>query len=356
MDYYILVINPGSTSTKVAIYENESEIISGNIEHPAEELERFDSIVDQHEYRTAAIKGFLEEKKFDTKSFSAVVGRGGLFKPLESGVYRVNEAMLADIREGRMQGQHISNIGAMLAYDIAEEVGVPAFIADPVSVDEFCELARLSGLAQIPRIALQHTLNIKAVARKVLAKHSKSLQDVNLVVAHIGGGISICPLERGRIIDANNAIQEGPFSPERTGGLPTGLLVDLCYSGKYTHKQMKKMLVGKGGLVSYLGTNNMKELRKRINEGDKEAAFYIEAMAYQIAKEIGAMATVLKGNIYRIIITGGGAHFPFLLKNIISRVNFIAPVEVFPGEHEMYALATSTLRVLKGEEGERQYE
>ncbi len=351
----ILVINPGSTSTLISIFEDEKEIKREKIEHDVNELRKFKELIDQLPYRKERIMEKLKEWGIKKGDLSAVAGRGGVFKPLESGTYEVNDKMIEDVKAGRVRAKHASNLGCILAKEIAEEYGVKAYIADPVSVDEFEPLARVSGLPEIEREALQHTLNIKAMARRAAKELKKPLSELNLVVAHIGGGISVCPLKGGRIIDANNAKEEGPFSPERTGGLPAYSLVELCYSGKYTREQMLRKIMGEGGLVAYLGTNSIKEVLKRIEQGDEKARFYLEAMAYQIAKEIGAMSTVLKGKVDAIILTGGGANAELLVNWIKERVSWIAQVLVYPGEHEMLALAQATLRVLRGEEKPKEY-
>ena len=258
--------------------------------------------------------------------------------------------MLTDIREGRVRAEHISLVGPLIAYELTQKFGGIPMVADPISVDEFEPLARISGIPEIERQALQHTLNIKAVARKVAAKLGKKLDELNLVVAHIGGGISVCPLKKGKIVDTNNAVEEGPFSPERSGGLPVTTLVKLCFSGKYSYEWIRRRLVGNGGLMAYLGTNDLREVDRRIEAGDDYARLILEAMAYQIAKEIGAMSTVLYGDVDRIVLTGGGARCERLVNWIIQRVKFIARVEVYPGEDEISALASAALRALRGEE------
>jgi butyrate kinase len=351
----ILVINPGNMSTHIALFENDDIIREEKIEHTKEELSRFSyRAIDQVDFRSNVINIVL--KKWGITDLSAVIGRGGLFKPLESGTYEVNEKMVEDIEKGNMSGEHISNIGALLAMGVAKKFGVPAYIADPVSVDEFEPLARVSGIPQIPRDALQHALNIKSVIRRFSSETGKNPEDINLVVAHLGSGISVCPIKKGKIVDANNAIQEGPFSPQRSGGLPVNHLVDLCFSGEYTQAEIKKLLVGNGGLTAYLGTGNLKEIVTRIEkENDTKAEFYLEAMAYQIAKEIGAMATVVKGNVEAIIITGNAAYVDMLVNLIKERVKFVAPVYVFPGSDEMQALAENALRVLTGKESPKIY-
>jgi butyrate kinase len=351
--YTILVINPGSTSTRVSLFEGEKEVKRETIKYSRESLNSYRRIIEQLSKRREDIEKVIGE--WELKKVDGVVGRGGLFKPLESGTYYVNEKMIEDIKEGRVQGEHISNIGAVLAFEIAKEFNVPSFIVDPVSVDEFEPCARISGIPEIERVALQHTLNIKAVARNAAKDKGKKLNELNLVVAHLGGGISVCPIEKGRIIDANNAIQEGPFSPERSGTLPTNSLLSLCFSGKYSKEWLKKRLVGQGGLVAYLGTNSIEEVEKRIEKGDKFAELIYKAMAYQVSKEIGGMATVLNGDIDFIILTGGGAYSKLLVSLIEERVSFIAKVLIYPGENEMKSLALGALRVLKKEEKGKVY-
>ncbi len=348
---YILTINPGSTSTKVSMFSDEEQIKAIVIRYSRNKF-KDKPILDQVETRLNDI--IKEIESWGIKP-DAVVGRGGLFKPLESGTYRINERLIKDIHEGKLQGQHISNIGSILAYTIADKFGVPSFFVDPVSVDEFKELARFSGIPEIKRFALQHTLNIKACIRRAARDINRSLDDINFIVAHIGGGISICPVMKGKIIDANNAIQEGPFSPERSGVLPIYSFFLLCTSNKYSKSFLKKRLVGEGGLVAYLGTNSADEVEKRIEQGDDYARQVYEAMAYQISKEIGAMATVLKGEVNYILLTGGVANSQLLTNWIKSRVEYIAPVLIYPGENEMLAMAQGALRILLGEEEVKEY-
>ena len=350
----ILVINPGSTSTKVAIFEDEKQIDLKVLRHSPEELSNFKTLWEQFDFRLKIILDFLEEKNLKPSDFSAVVGIGGLLRPVKGGTYRVNDKMLEDAR-ANFQGEHPSNLGCALAYEIAKLGGVDAFIVDPVSVDEFEPLARYSGHPLIQRRSLSHALNIHAVARLASEKIGKKLDETSFVIAHLGGGISVCPVKGGKIIDANDASSDGPFSPERTGGLPLQPFISLCFSGKYTEQEIRKMVMGKGGLVAYLGTNNADEVEKRIQNGDEYAREVYEAMAYQIAKEIGAMATVLKGKVDAVVLTGGLANSKMLVDWITERVSFIAPVLVFPGEDEMRALALGVLRVLRGEEQAKEY-
>jgi butyrate kinase len=351
----LLVINPGSTSTKVAVFKKTENIVQKNLSHSTEELVKYEKITDQFEYREHMILDWLKEEKIELESLAAVVGRGGLLKPMPSGTYKVTDAMIEDLKIG-VQGEHASNLGGILARGIADLQGIPSFIVDPVAVDEFPDIARVSGLPELPRKSLVHSLNIKAVGRRAAKDMGKTLADVNFIVAHLGGGISISPVEKGLIIDANNANDAGPFSPERAGSLPVGALIKLCYSGKYTQSEIKKMIVGKAGLVGYLGTNDARDVIKMIESGDEKAALIFDAMTYQISKEIGAMATVLKGKVDAVILTGGIAYSNLLCEKIAKRVQFIAPVKVYPGEDEMLALAEGTQRVLDGEENAKIYE
>jgi len=352
--FRILAINPGSTSTKIAVYENERPLFEETKRHSAEELAPFPDIASQYEFRKAAILDCLAKAGIDPATLSAVVGRGGLFKPIEGGTYLINDRVIEDARIG-VQGQHASNIGAPLAKGIADQYNLPAFFVDPPCVDEFEPLARLSGLPELPRRSLLHALNLKAVGHRVAADLGRRFEDLNMVMAHLGGGISVVPSKRGRFIDANNATEEGPFSPERTGTLPARSLVQLCYSGKYTAKEMDRKLVGQGGLVAYLGTNDAQEVQRRIAAGDAQAKLVFEAMAYQIAKEISAMAAVLSGKVDYIVLTGGIAHSALLTGWIRERVEWIAPVLVYPGEEELRALVEGALRVLRGEEKAKVY-
>ncbi len=352
----ILALNPGSTSTKLALFEGEAPLWTREISYSKEKLSGFSHVSDQLEMRLADIEMVLEEQQCDIRTLSAVVGRGGPFKPLESGTYAVSAAVLDDIRNNRVQAEHISNIGPVLARALAEKAGIPSYFVDPVSVDEFIPLARISGLPELERKSLVHALNIKATARKAADDLKRPLDTLNLVVAHLGGGISICAMQRGRIIDVNNANEGGPFSPERAGSLPVSSLVKLCYSGHLTYEAVRKRIIGNGGLAAHLGTHDSLEVEKRISNNDARALLVYEAMAYQIAKEIGAMASVLSGKVDAIVVTGGLARSDMLIAWIRSRVAFIAPVLVFPGENELEALALGALRVLNGEENAKVYE
>ncbi len=354
-DPLILVINPGSTSTKVAVYRGEKPVFVESIYHSTEELSKFERIVDQFEFRKNLILKLLEEKGIDLKELAAVVGRGGLIKPVPSGTYIVNDIMLEHLRQGLM-GEHASNLGGLIADAIARPLGIPAFIVDPVVVDEMDPVAKLSGLPEIERKSIFHALNQKCVARQAAKDMGKKYEEVNLIVAHLGGGISVGAHRKGRVVDVNNALNgDGPYAPERAGGLPAWDLIQLALSGKYTKDELKKKLAGKGGMVAYLGTNNMFEVEKRVEQGDEYADFICEGMAYQIAKEIGADAAVLEGKVDAIVITGGLAHSERFVNRIRKRVEWIAPIMLYPGGDEMYALAMGALRVLRGEEEAKEY-
>ncbi|AVP64374.1 butyrate kinase [Clostridium botulinum] len=351
----ILVINPGSTSTKIALFNKKNPIITDNLFHSLEEINKYDSIYEQKGMREKIIMKWLEEKGVDLRSLVAIVGRGGLLRPMPGGTYKVTKKMLEDLKIG-YQGQHASNLGGIIAYDISEKLNIPSFIVDPVAVDEILEKARISGMPEIKRRSLVHALNIKAVTRKVCKKIDKDFYNSSFVVAHLGGGISICPIKNGRILDVNNANEEGPFSPERTGNLPVGDLIKIAYSSKYSYKELKKKIMGKGGLIAYLDTNDGRVVDRMIEEGNRKAELILKAMAYQIAKEIGSMATVLKGNIDAIILTGGLAYNKRLTTWIKERVEFISPIELVPGEEEMLALVEGAIRILNKEESAKIYE
>ncbi|MCX7841589.1 MAG: butyrate kinase [Clostridia bacterium] len=353
-EYKILAVNPGSTSTKVALFSGSSCISSKTLSHSAQELAHFNSISDQYPLRKEAVMRYMLEQAIAVTDLDAVVGRGGLMKPLKGGTYRVSQPMLEDLKSCRF-GQHASNLGAIIASEIALPNNIPAFIVNPVVVDELEPLARLSGLPEIPRRSAFHALNQKAVAVKYSKEAGKRYDELNLIVAHLGGGISVGAHKMGRVIEVNNGLEEGPFSPERSGSLPVSQLVDLCFSGKYTREEIYKKLVGKGGLVAYLGTSDCKEIEAWIDNGSENAALALEAMTYQIAREIGACSTVLYGKVDGIIITGGIAHSKRIVSWITERVKFIAPVKVYPGEDEMSALAEGALRVLCGEEQAQEY-
>ncbi|SHH19149.1 butyrate kinase [Tepidibacter thalassicus] len=352
---YILVINPGSTSTKVALFKGCENVIQKNLIHSSKELEKYEKVSDQFEFRKKMIVDWIKQEGYKMDDLIAVVGRGGLLRPMPGGTYRVTDKMIEDLKIG-IQGEHASNLGGIIAKAIADEQNIESFIVDPVAVDEFEDIARISGMPEIERKSLGHALNIKAVGRRVANRLGKKFEDINMIVAHLGGGISVAPLRKGKSIDYNNANEMGPFSPERTGGVPVGDLVKMCFSGKYTYEEIKSKIRGKGGLVGYLGTNDAREVVKRIETGDKKAKLVFEAMGYQIAKEIGSMATVLKGDVEFIVITGGLAYSEYLTNYIKPMIDFIAPVIIEPGEDEMRALNEGALRVINKEETPKIYE
>lgn len=353
----ILAINPGSTSTKFSLFEEENLVFEFTLRHSAEELSGFKEITDQFHFRKKLIMDELSQRNIDFEDIKAVVGRGGLLKPIESGVYAVNERMKQDLSSGRY-GKHASNLGALISGDIADSLpDSRAFIVDPVVVDELQPIARFSGHPIIERRSVFHALNQKAVARMYAASVKKKYEDLNLIVAHMGGGISVGAHQKGRVIDVNNALDgDGPFSPERSGGLPSGQLTDLCFSGKYSRDQIRAMITGKGGMVAYLGTNSYLEARKKASEGDNEAKTVINAISYQVAKEIGAMGTVLHGKVDAIILTGGLAYDNENVSIISSMVESVAPVVTYPGEDEMKALAFNGLLALNGKISVKNYE
>lgn len=351
----ILAINPGSTSTKIAVYEDGKPILSETLRHSAEELAPFRKITDQYDFRKKVIEQALEKAGIHVGTLNAVIGRGGLFKPIPSGTYLVNEEMKATVMETRF-GEHASNLGCLIADDVARDAGCKAYIVDPVVVDEMNPLARYSGLPEIPRRSILHALNQKAVARRAARDLGRPYEQLNLIMVHLGGGISVGIHERGRVTDVNNALNgDGPFAPERAGGLPTGDLVKLCYSGKYTQEEVMKLLAGKGGCVSHLGINDGREMEAKVKAGDQKTTLIVQAMAYQVSKTIGEMATVVKGRVDAIVLTGSFAYFKQFVEWITERVSWIAPVKVYPGEDEMTALAEAGFRVLKGEEQAREY-
>lgn len=351
MEKTILVINPGSTSTKLAIYKNGEVYQNTKIQHPTADLSKFTRIWDQYQFRMGVIKKWIREHLTEC---SAVVSMGGLLKPLQGGTYRINQSMVSDAK-ANLQGEHASNLACVMADEIGREYKCPAFTVDPVSVDEFEPLAYYSGHPDIKRKSLSHVLNIHAAARRAAAECKIPLADTSFIITHMGGGISVAPLRGGRIIDVNDASSDGPFTPERTGGLPLQQFITICMSGKYTEQELRKYIMGKGGLVAYLGTNSVEEIEKRIAAGDTKAKEVYEAMAYRISKEIGAMSTVLKGKVDRIVLTGGIANSVMLTSWIKERVGFIAPVIIYPGENEMLALSQGALRVLNGEEQAKEY-
>lgn len=352
----IIAINPGSTSTKIAVFQNKEPIFIKNIKHSAEDLDKFDKISDQFQFRKEVIINELNKAEISEDNVLAVVGRGGLVKPIESGTYLVNKRMIHDLKNSPM-GEHASNLGGLIADDIAKSLPyAKAYISNPVVVDELCDLARISGHPLFKRKSIFHALNQKAVARQHAKSIMKKYEDLNLIVVHLGGGITVGAHCKGRVIDVNQGLDgEGPYSPERSGTLPVGDLVKLCFSKKYTEKEIKKMITGKGGLIAYVGTNNAYEVEQRMEKGDKEAELYYEAMAFQVSKSIGASAAVLKGDVDGILITGGIAHDKWFVNKMIERIYKFGPVHVYPGEDEMQALAMNAYMVLTGEIQAKEY-
>lgn len=351
----ILVINPGATSTKVAVYDGDKMSFVEVVRHHADQIASFSSILDQLEYRKGLILDVLTKINLPPTDLAATVGRGGAFRPLVSGTYMVNKAMISDVLSGKVSAEHASNLGCLLAYEIAEPLGIPAFIVDPVSVDEFDEVARYSGLPELERRSLSHALNLKAVAHRAAEELKKPYEKLNLITAHLGTGISVSAHRQGKMIDVNNANDGGPFSPQRAGALPTTGLIKLCFCGKYSASELKKMVVKRGGLMAYLGTDDLREVDDRVRAGDGEARKVLDAMAYQVAKECGAMAAALKGKIDAVIVTGGIANSKSFMDLLLPRITWLGKVFVYPGEDELGALARGTLRVLRNEEKAKVY-
>ncbi len=354
--FRILVINPGSTSTKVAVYDDEHCACSETIQHAHTEIARFPRIPDQYAFRRDAVLTFLRKASISVGTMDAVVGRGGILRPLVSGTYRVNEQMLRELRSPIKERDHVTNLGALIAVDIAGPVGIPAFIVDPVCVDEFEPLARVSGLPGIERKSLSHVLSLKSAARRAAQHLGRPYSELKLVVAHLGGGISVSAHLHGAMIDVNQALDgTGPFSPERVGGLPVGDVLRLAFSSGHTYEQLFRRFTREGGLLAHLGTNDAREVERCIASGDAHARLIYEAMAYQIAKEIGLMSTVLRGRPDAIVLTGALAHSALLVGWIRGRVEWIAPMIVYPGSDEMLAMAQGALRVLRGQEAVKEY-
>ena len=353
----ILVVNPGSTSTKMAVYDDEKPLLLRNISHTAEQLAPFGNIIEQQDFRRQLILDELKQAGIALQ-FDAVIGRGGLVKPIAGGVYEINSQMLNDTLHGCVMHSHACNLGCLIAHEIASSIpGCRPFLADPGVVDELSPLARISGSPLMPRIAIWHALNQRAIARRYARGIGKEYEDLNLIICHLGGGISVAAHEHGRAIDANNALDgEGPFSPERAGSLPAVDLIRLCFSGKYNEQQLLKRIAGKAGLNAHLGTNDMREILERIKNGDSHAKLIVEAMLYHIAKNIAAESAVLCGNIDAILLTGGLAHSEYVVNELRRRVGFLAPVYCFPGEDEMEALALNALAVLQGRREAKVYE
>lgn len=355
MAYKLLIINPGSTSTKIGVYSGEKEVLVETLRHSAEEIGMYDTIFDQKGFRKEVIMKVLKENNIDVNSLDAIVGRGGMLRPIPGGTYEVTDKLLEDLKVG-VSGQHASNLGGILAHEIAKEVGIKSFIVDPVVVDELQDIARISGMPELPRRSIFHALNQKAVAKRYAKENNKKYDELNLVVVHMGGGVSVAAHKNGQVIDVNNTLDgDGPFSPERAGSVPVGDLVKLCFSGKYTESEVYSKIVGKGGYVAYLNTNDVREVLKAIEEGDNHAKLIFDAFIYQISKAIGEMSVVLKGKVDTIILTGGIAYSPVVINAIKENVNWISNLTVYPGEDELLALAQGAIRVLDGEEEAREY-
>ncbi|HLO57622.1 MAG TPA: butyrate kinase [Bacteroidales bacterium] len=357
MNHKILAINPGSTSTKIAVYHNAKPIFLKSIIHDPQQLKQYKRISDQYEFRKSIVLDELRASQLNIDMIEVIVGRGGLVRPIESGVYYVNERLRQDLLEGVM-GEHASNLGGLIAYDIAKDLPkCRAFIADPVVVDELQDVARIAGHPMFQRYSIFHALNQKATARAYSRLMNRKYEELNIVIAHLGGGISVGAHRKGKVIDVNQALDgEGPFSPERSGTLPSGALAKLCFSGKYNLEQIKKMITGEGGYVAYMGTNSAYEVELLAQDGDDKARLIQDAMSYQIGKEIASMCAVLHGDVDAIILTGGISHNPMVVEYIKKMVSFIAPVVIYPGEDEMHALAMNGLMVLKGEIKPREYD
>ena len=352
----VLAINPGSTSTKIALYNGKEQMFVKTLRHSAEEIAKYPRVIDQFEFRRNAILEALKENNVELSSLSAIVGRGGLLKPISAGVYEVNDAMINDLRSCEM-GEHASNLGGIIADNLAKQVkGCRAFIADPVVVDELQDVARITGHPLFPKKSIFHALNHRAIAKIYAQEVGKKYDELNLVIVHLGGGVSVAAHRHGRVIDVNNALNgEGPFSPERSGTLPAMQLADACFSGKYTHNEIKAMICGKGGVVAHLGTNSFYDVEMKVKEGDPKFTLISDAFAYNIVKAVGSMAAVLSGKVDAILITGGIAYNKPMMEQIEEMVKFIAPVKVYPGEDEMGALAMNGLDVIEGREVSKIY-
>lgn len=357
MKQLILAINPGSTSTKIAVYNGHKQLFVTTLRHSSQEISGFAKISDQFEFRKNTILKALVENDIDLPEIAIIVGRGGLVKPIKSGIYEVNKIMIAHLHEG-IGGEHASNLGGLIAADLASEIkGCRAFIADPVVVDELEPIARITGHPLFERKSIFHALNQKAIAKSYAVTLNRSYESLNLIVAHLGGGVSIGAHSQGRVIDVNNALNgEGPFSPERSGTLPAYDLAKLCFSGKYTLEEVRKMITGEGGLVAHLGTNSFNEVAQKVKEGDEKFMLISDAFAYNVAKAIGSMAVVLNGKVDAILITGGVAYNTKLMEKLAEMIDFIAEVKIFPGEDEMSALAMNGLAILNGDENALVYE
>ncbi|RKX26174.1 MAG: butyrate kinase [Candidatus Zixiibacteriota bacterium] len=351
----MFIINPGSTSTKAALFDGNRQLAEETVRHDANELGKFDNVADQFDYRMQAINAWIDSLDYDANQVKAIVGRGAPLRPLEGGSYEITEQLLEDVRTAKYSN-HASNLGSIIAHHLGERFGVPSMISDPITVDNFTDIARVSGVPEIQRKCRVHALNIKEVCRREAAKLGKKLDEVSFVAVHMGGGVSVAALKRGLVVDVNDALLGmGPFSPDRSGALPIGGVVKLCFSGEYTEKELTAKFSKKSGLVAYLGQADLREVEKMIDSGDKKALLYFNAMAYQIAKEIGVAATVLAGEFESIVLTGGMAHSKKLVAEISKYVSFLGKVTVVPGEFEMEALAAAGIRFLSGQEQLKKY-
>lgn len=350
-----LIINPGSTSTKIGVFEDENLLFDLTLRHSTEEIASYATILDQKDFRKDIIVKALKDQNFDIKELDLVVGRGGLLKPIPGGTYAVTDELLHDLEIGK-QGQHASNLGGILAREIGDSLGIPSFIVDPVVVDELIPTSRVSGVPELPRISIFHALNQKAVAKRYAKENGKKYEDLNLIVVHMGGGVSVGAHQSGLVVDVFNALDgDGAFSPERSGAVPVGALVKMCFSGQYTEKEVYKKLVGNGGFNAYVGSNDMRDVEKMCDEGNQDAILVRDAFCQQMSKNIGAMATVLKGKVDAIVVTGGIAYDKYVVASLKERCEFIAPFTVYPGEDELLALAQGGLRVVNGEEKAKNY-
>lgn len=350
-----LIINPGSTSTKIGVFEDETLLFEETLRHSTEEISKYALIVDQKDFRKNIILDLMKEKDFDMKSLNVIVGRGGMLKPIPGGTYAVTDDLLNDLMVGK-QGEHASNLGGILAREIGDSIGVPSYIVDPVVVDELMPIARYSGVPELPRTSVFHALNQKAVAKRYAREKGVAYDSLRLIVVHMGGGVSVGAHENGKVVDVFNALDgDGAFSPERAGAVPSGALIKMCFSGKFTEKEVYKKLVGNGGFNAYVGTNDMRDVEKMVQDGNKEAAEIREAFILQVAKDIGSMACVLNGKVDQIIMTGGIAYDKVVTDGLTQRAGFIAPITVYPGEDELLALAQGAIRVMNGEEKAMEY-
>jgi len=355
MAYKMLIINPGSTSTKIGVFEDETLLFEETLRHTTEEIAQYATIFDQKDFRKKIITDFLASKNVAMTEFNVIVGRGGMLKPIPGGTYPVSDALLEDLKIGK-QGQHASNLGGILAKELGDAIGVPSFIVDPVVVDELQPVARYSGVPELPRTSVFHALNQKAVAKRYAKEIGKSYNELNLIVVHMGGGVSVGAHKDGKVIDVFNALDgDGAFSPERAGAVPVGSLVKMCFSGNYTEKEVHKKLVGNGGFNAYLNTNDARVVETMVKEGNKEAKLVYEAFIYQVCKNIGSQAAVLEGKVDQIVVTGGIAYSKQVIAEFTRRIGWIAPLTVYPGEDELLALAQGALRVMTGEEKAMEY-